>query len=223
MGPGEQALVIGAGNTHVPEAIAERADLVIAADGGLHTAQRQGLKVHIVVGDFDSVSSSALERARRSGAEIQRHRTDKDYNDLELALQVARDRVRRVHVVVDAGGRLDHALANVALLGSPTLAAIEVDATIGETPAWVIRPGMPRQLPLGVGEHLGLLALGGPARRVFTRGVRYRLHREDLWPFEARGTANEVTEDYPKVRLGEGVLLALSAPTPTNDHRGSVA
>src|SRR4051794_27377042 len=84
---------------------------VVAADSGLHHAQELGVPVDIVVGDLDSVDEIRLARAVETGTVVERHPVDKDYTDLELALQVAgRLGATDVLVVGGAGGRLDHFL-----------------------------------------------------------------------------------------------------------------
>jgi len=206
------ALVVAAGDVWIPDTVAADAEVVIAADGGLANVAAAGLRAHVVVGDMDSVDPEALESARSDGATVLEHPADKDHSDLELALAVAAERARRAHAALAEGGRLDHVLANVAVLGSPVLADTEVDATVGASRAWVIRPGKPRLLPLGPGDHCALLALGGPAAGITTTGLRFGLSDGELWPHEARGIANRVTAELPTVSLTGGVLLALSAP-----------
>src|SRR5262249_52023534 len=63
---------------------------VIAADSGLDHANRLGIAVHQVIGDFDSVSADALHTAESAGVRIDRHPAAKDATDLELALDAAR-------------------------------------------------------------------------------------------------------------------------------------
>src|SRR5690242_1534049 len=69
-----------------------RPDSVIAADSGLERAPALGLRVELVVGDFDSVDTAALARAVRSGVEVERHPAAKDRTDLELAVIAAQQR-----------------------------------------------------------------------------------------------------------------------------------
>ncbi len=217
------ALVVAAGEVVIPASVAADAEVVIAADGGLANLAAHGLRADVVVGDMDSVDPEALEQARKAGAEIRRHRAAKDHSDLELALAIAAERARRVHAALAEGGRLDHALANVAVLGSPVLAEVVVDAGIGDNRAWVIRPQRPRRLPLAAGDHCALVALGGPASGITTQGLRFELADGDLAPHEARGIANQATTAEPSVELTAGVLLALSAPRPASDRGGSRA
>jgi len=74
---------------------------VVAADSGLEHARELGLEVTIAVGDFDSASPEAVAAAEASGTRIERHSTEKDATDLELALDAALElRPRRV---ADAG------------------------------------------------------------------------------------------------------------------------
>ena len=86
-----RAIVLANGDPVAETPALPRDALVIAADGGLSLAAPLGLTVDIVIGDMDSVSAQDLEQARRSGARIDRHPTDKNITDLGLALDAAVD------------------------------------------------------------------------------------------------------------------------------------
>ena len=72
----------------VPPRSLPACSVVVAADSGLDQLVRHGIAAHHVVGDLDSVAASSLERARRDGARIHAHPSDKDATDLELALDL---------------------------------------------------------------------------------------------------------------------------------------
>jgi thiamine pyrophosphokinase len=204
-------VVVFAGGDPVSRAV--RAELpddatVVAADSGLHHAQDLGVPVDIVVGDLDSVDEARLAAEVARGAEVERHPPDKDFTDLELALHVARRlEADRVLVVGGAGGRLDHFLANALVLASDDFAAMEISALIGEARVTVVRRratlrGEPSSL-------LTLLPVGGRARGVRTKALRYPLVGEDLMPASTRGVSNEFLEPVAIVELDAGVLLAV--------------
>lgn len=189
------------------------ADLVVAADSGLDLALARGLDVDVVVGDMDSVDPASLAAAAERGVRVHRHPREKDETDLELALALALAAApTRIHVVVGAAGRLDHAVANLAVLASPRWASVEVDATVGKARVWVVRAMRP--LPLAIGDPVGLIPVGGPATGVSTEGLAYPLAGETLDPFAARAIANEVVAVPVRVGVEGGVLLAISGPTP---------
>ena len=181
---------------------------VIAADGGLDRAVSLGLAVDVVIGDLDSVSAGALSAAERSGARVVRHPEAKDATDLELALDeaVAVGAVR-VLVVGSAGGRLDHLLGSLLLLGSARYAGVEIDALVGEALVHVIRGE--RTLEGKPGALVSLLAVAGPARGVVTEGLRYPLTGETLEPGSSRGISNVLTGARARVTLEQGTLLAV--------------
>ena len=181
---------------------------VIAADSGLHHAQRHGFAVDVVVGDLDSVTSDALEAAKGAGATVVRHPADKDATDLELALLAARARgCTRVVVVGGGGGRLDHFLANAVLLAAASLAPLAVEARIGGTTITVVRDQA--ELIGAPGDVLTLLALGGPAAGVTTEGLQFPLHDETLESGSSRGVSNVFVTSVAHVLLRHGVLLAI--------------
>ena len=179
-------------------------DFLVAADSGADAALALGLRVDVIVGDFDSVSSQALAAAGRQ----RRHPVDKDATDLELALREARDLgAERITLIGGGGGRLDHFLANVALLGGEDLAGVAVDALMGKARLWVVRS---RQEITGrSGQVVSLLPLGGPARGVHTSGLRWALSGETLPAGSTRGVSNEMTGSRATVSLEGGVLLAI--------------
>ena len=63
--------------------------IVIAADAGVHEAERLGLRVDLLVGDLDSAQPAAVARVEATGGRVERHPADKDASDLELALVAA--------------------------------------------------------------------------------------------------------------------------------------
>ena len=188
------------------------ADIVIAADSGLEQADRLGLRVDVVVGDFDSVDPEALAAAQRGGAQIERHPAAKDHTDLELALLVAqRQGATSVIVVGGWGGRIDHGLANLLLLGSPEFASMRVEAIGAGGRVLAIHDKV--ELDGHEGDLVTLLAVGGDAHGVTTEGLRYPLRRETLHPGSTRGVSNEMLGSRSCVEVEQGVLLAIMPTT----------
>ncbi len=189
---------------------------VVAADGGVDRAHTLGLRVDVAIGDFDSVTPEGLAEAEADGARIVRHATEKDATDLELALDVALELApRRLVVVGSDGGRLDHLLAGLLLLGLDRYATLEIDAVLGGARAHVVRGR--RELAGTPGELISLLALHGPATKVATTGLAYPLRGERLLPGSSRGVSNVFAEAEATVSVGRGVVLAVR-PAPEREE-----
>jgi thiamine pyrophosphokinase len=187
-----------------------RPQFVVAADSGLAAAEALGLTVDVVVGDMDSIDPDALARAEARGVAVDRHREDKDKTDLELALDVAiaKAGVAAGYVVVTSvGGRLDHALANLLLLGSAAYASASVEAFVDEWHVSVVRRRS--RLRAHRGGLVTLLPVGGDAHGVVTEQLRYPLRGETLAVGTSRGVSNVAEADEFVVDLESGVLLAL--------------
>lgn len=188
---------------------------VIAADSGLHAALALGLHVDLVVGDLDSADPEAVAAALVAGAEVDRHPTDKDATDLELALQATL--TRRLHPVIVLGGasfdRVDHFMANALLLADPRFASLR--ATWHVKGATVVPVHDHVEIAGSPGDIVTLLAVGGPARGVVTYGLRWELHGETLASGSTRGVSNELVGTTGTISVDSGSLLAIlhrSAP-----------
>jgi thiamine pyrophosphokinase len=210
--PGKAVALVFAGGDPVDGDVAARLPqsgvTVVAADSGVEHALAIGRGVDLVIGDFDSANPAAVDTAVAGGAEVRRYPSDKDQSDLELALHAARaGGARRVIVVGGYGGRLDHSLANALLLASPSFADLDIEALVGDARITVIH--REARLTGAPGELCSLLAVGGTARGVRTRGLRYPLEGEDLLPGSTRGVSNEFSEPVATVSLDHGALLAV--------------
>jgi thiamine pyrophosphokinase len=210
--PGNAVALVFAGGEPVDGDVAARLPqsgvTVVAADSGVEHALAAGRGVDLVIGDFDSADPAAVDAAVAGGAEVRRYPTDKDQSDLELALHAARaGGARQVIVVGGYGGRLDHFLANALLLASPSFADLDIEALVGDARITVIHGDA--SLSGAPGDLCSLLAVGGTARGVRTRGLRYPLDGEDLLPGSTRGVSNEFSEPVATVSVDHGALLAV--------------
>ena len=203
----KHALVIAAcSDEHISEL--PDADIVIAADGGVDVAHSLGRKVDVLIGDFDSASAAGIAWAETSGAQVERHPQRKDFTDLELALTVAVECARSVHVIAAAGGRLDHSLGNLMVLASQRWACVTVSATIGSAHIDVVRDRC--QIRGNVGDTVSLIAIGGPAQGVVTSGLEYSLNGEQLQHCTARGVSNVIRSVPAEVVVSAGVLFVIN-------------
>ena len=195
--------------------------MVVAADGGFRHAPALGLRVDRWVGDGDSTPPVELEALAAAGVAIDRSKVDKDESDTELALLAALDAGADAITIIGAlgGPRVDHALANVALLQHAALAgrrAVLYDEH-GARLSLLVGPdhrGLPgtRDLAGRVGDLVSLLPLGESAHRVETEGLRYPLRDEPLLIGRARGLSNVREVPVARVVVGNGRLLVIETP-----------
>jgi thiamine pyrophosphokinase len=212
--PGATAVVVAKGiireNPAVDEVLA-RARTLYAADGGAHWLNERGLHPDVLVGDMDSVSRKLVERLEGGGCRIVRYPTDKDETDTELALRVAvEDGHSGLTLLGAIGDRLDHSLANVAVLGAPFLSAVDVCLFDGMARAWHVTG---RRVIRGApGDVVSLLPLGTRAEGIRTEGLEYALDHGALEPASPRGMSNVMTAQEAIVSLERGRLYVFHLP-----------
>jgi thiamine pyrophosphokinase len=207
--------VIVAGGEPLPvdKAQLSGADLVVAADAGASWLVEAGATPDLLVGDLDSIPPGLLAELEAAGVPIERHASDKDASDAELALEHAVARGADQVVVIGAlgGERLDHELANVLLLADRTWPATLVDLSIvrGGTQLRSLRGPGRLELRGAVGDLVSLLPLAGDADGVRTGGLRYPVDGEPLRFGRSRGLSNVVEGARASVSLERGTLLVI--------------
>lgn len=160
------------------------ADLLIAADGGAASLDRIGRRPDRLIGDLDSVSPDLVERLEAAGTRVERHPTDKDASDTELALGAAIAAGGTEVVLLGAlgGARLDHELANLLLIADPELEDVDVRLVRRGTTVRVLRGGS---------------------------RLRWSLTDAVLRMGRSRGLSNELVEASASVSLEHGTLLVV--------------
>jgi thiamine pyrophosphokinase len=188
------------------------ADLLIAADGGASSLDRIGRRPDRLIGDLDSVPEELVERLEAAGTRVERHPTDKDASDTELALEAAIAAGGTEIVLLGAlgGARLDHEVANLLLITDPGLEGVDVRLTRGGTTVRGLRGGG-RRLVLheAEGELVSLLPVGGDAKGVTTTGLRWSLTDAGLRMGRSRGLSNELVAATASVSIERGTLLVV--------------
>ena len=199
----------------------ERADLVIAADGGARYLLALGILPQIAVGDFDSLDPAALDRLVAAGVEVQRHPAHKAETDLELALLQAVARgAGCIYVLAALGGRADQHLANLQLLTHPALATLDVRLLHERWQVFVIRETA--RIVGAAGDIVSLLPMTEAVTGIVTEGLYYPLHDEALRLGPARGVSNVLLADEARVTIRDGIVLCMheqQATAPSSEQR----
>ncbi len=204
--------VVVAGSLLVGEldrASVERADLLVAVDGGADALARIGLVPAVLVGDLDSISAQALADLRSQGVEVVTLPTAKDETDTEAALRLAVERgATDITVYNGLGGpRLDHLVGNLLVLAAPWLAGVRVTLVDGLHEAFLVKSDA--SLSGRPGDVVSLLPLSERVEDVTTEGLLYPLRQEPLVQGETRGVSNEMTGERARVKHGTGALLLI--------------
>lgn len=205
------AVIFANGELHFPKKIreiAEGADLVVAADGGLRHLFELGLTPHLLIGDLDSVTTDEVDRARSLGCEVRQFPEEKDETDLELALlATAAAGYTRILILSALGGRLDQTLANIYLLNMPQLDRIDVRIDDGKTEVILFCAAV--ELKGTPGDTVSLLPLSPIVSGITTGGLKYPLTNESLVFFQSRGVSNVLLGTQARVSLESGILLCI--------------
>ncbi len=205
----QRALIVAGGQLPTLSTLerAGHAELVIAADSGLDHARALGVTPDVAIGDFDSVSKEGRAWAADNGIPTECHPADKDATDLELALDWAIQRHPTELVVIGlAGGRTDHYLANLAVLGG--FSGHRVRAEVDDATLWWVTDHL-RIEPDGL-ANVTLLAVGDDVTSVCTQGLLYPLDNEVLSVGSSRGVSNVPTGEPIEISVAGGTLLVVA-------------
>jgi thiamine pyrophosphokinase len=207
-----KAIVVAHGEAdEVDRSHLQGAGLVIAADGGALTCERWGILPHVVIGDLDSLGPERVSDLARRGATVEGRPAEKDESDTELAVgrAIAAGAEQVVLVGALGGLRLDHALANLLLLGDERYGGHVLRAVKGPVTVRALRGPDRIDLDGAPGDLVTLLAVGADAGGVRSEGLRYPLADETLHAGRSRGVSNVVAAVPAHVSCGSGLLLVI--------------
>ena len=178
-------------------------DWFIAADGGGRLAAALGVKPAVLVADFDSSAPPDTG----GDTEIVRLPMEKDWTDTQAAAMLALDRGYRDFLLLGCtGGRLDHTLANIAVL--LYLLRRGADALMADERNFLRLYGPGRyRVERRAGYKLSLFPYGGEVEGITVKNVRYPLEKARLTPDNSLGVSNEFLENPAEISFDKGVLM----------------
>ncbi|MDX1378866.1 MAG: thiamine diphosphokinase [Anaerolineales bacterium] len=181
-------------------------DFIICADGGTRHASALDVRPDLVIGDMDSTDKALLKKLRGEGVSIELYPRDKNETDLELAMNKSIELNAKEIVIVGAvGGRLDHTLANIALLSTPHLSAFNPKLDDGLEKIFFCRDQV--EVRGRSGDIVSLIPWQGPVTGIHTKNLKWSLDNETLLPEQTRGISNKMTGDVAMIKISSGLLL----------------
>ena len=203
--------VLGAGEIlnyqRVAQLIAPGA-FIVCADGGLRHCQPLKLAPDLLVGDFDSLTTEPPPGVERVSLSVDKNYTD-SFHAAEIAVQRGQTQLLLTGML---GGRLDHTLANIALLCALAGQGVYAMLTDGATDAYGLAGGGKLVLPHRQGCYFSVLALE-QCEQVTIQGGKYPLKGYSLRADDPRAISNEFTPGKDvTISQRAGLLAAIVSP-----------
>jgi len=199
-------------------ALVASADYIIAANGGFSKALTHGVRVDEVVGDLDSASDqSVCALDGPTAPPVDLFPRDKDWTDLELAIDRAllRDPAKIV-LVGAAGDRLDHTLTNLHLLEKGILAGVPMVLMAGDEDAHLVNDRIALD-GAKIADRVSLVPVSDSVV-VTTHGLQFPLRSERLCRPASRGVSNIVDALPVRICVEKGLLLVIHAAMENDEH-----
>lgn len=193
----------------------EAFDKVIAVDGGLETAEALKLVPDYVVGDFDTVKPSVLDRFRQVPYIVwEQHRPEKNETDTELARSRALTLgCGRIVFLGATGGRLDHMLGNIHVLYACLQKGVEAWIVDRRNRLYLLDEGKTFYRDQQWGKYVSFLPYTEQVTGITLTGFQYPLNKKDIHRGEEAGLciSNEIAEDRATLEFEEGVLICVES------------
>jgi thiamine pyrophosphokinase len=189
--------------------IAGRADLVVAADGGVRYALDAGVIPDLVVGDMDSLGEVEVREIEERRTLLERHPARKDKMDGHLAVLAVRERGgKAVDLLCAAGGRFSALFAVPHILLAAERMGLRATMVASWGQAFVIEAGS-RSVAGNPHDSVSVFPFTGPATGVTLEGFGYPLENARLEVGDTLGFHNELVGEAGRVHVGGGALLVI--------------
>lgn len=192
-------------------------DYCIAADSGLVMADKLGITVDLLLGDYDSVDKKIFEKYNGNTKTIT-YPCEKDYTDTHLALKKAIEKIKKMQdaskdstedeiaIIGATGTRYDHVFTNIFVLDESLEAGIRCAIYDKNNKIYLADKSFEIRKDKQFGDYLSFAPMT-PEAGLSLSGVKYPLDRYTLRQGESICQSNEITEIIAKVEIFTGKLV----------------
>lgn len=192
--------------------VKEQYSMIIAADHGLMIADQLNLTLDYIVGDFDSVPETLLDKYRKISTPIQTFPIEKDKTDTQIAIELAlMHNATSIDLIGATGTRLDHVLANIHLLMLPM--QLDINANILDTnnKIYLKKESFSILKNEQYGNFISLLPFNGQVNGLTLKGFKYPLNSITLTSGSSLGISNQILEETAVVEFTNGILIVIES------------
>ncbi|WP_326909262.1 thiamine diphosphokinase [Sedimentibacter sp. MB31-C6] len=208
-------LIIGNGssfNKYSNEEVFNSIELIICADGGLSKAEILGLVPDIIIGDFDSVNYSILKKYEDMNVEIIKYPAEKDYTDMELAIDLAVNKGYKDMIILGATGtRLDHTMANMLLLEKYYKQGIKIKIIDNNNIIQIISDDTKLTLQYKKNYFISIVPITEEINDLTLKGFKYPLNKVNVKRGSTLCISNEINVKVSEVTLRSGTAFLIVA------------
>ncbi|ACV62648.1 thiamine pyrophosphokinase [Desulfofarcimen acetoxidans DSM 771] len=190
-------------------------DYIICVDGGARHAEALKIIPQMLIGDFDSIAESTLEKFLSAGSQVKRYPPEKDQVDTELAIiEAIKLKPEQILLMGVLGDRLDHTLANIQLLVIPAAKEIECCIISDCHMISLIMPEHTAVIEGKPGDLLSLLPLTQTVQGVNSYGLKWNLHDSVFTFNQPLGISNVLQGESAWVKIKAGIMLLIKVFEP---------
>lgn len=187
---------------------AKNYDYLIATDLASLKLINKGIIPDLAIGDFDSVSKKDLEFLKRQISNISAYPSEKNYTDLELAVNKAiKLKPGAIDIFGVTGTRVDHLLAAVFLLEKIVSSAISAKIIDRNNEIFLVKNST-SLLKSADYTFLSLIPLNQEVM-VSIKGTKYELANKKINRGQTIGISNEITGKFCQITVHQGILIVI--------------
>jgi thiamine pyrophosphokinase len=205
------ALIVAGGkkpSKKMLKAYFQKSDVVIAADHGGDYLKSHRLIPDALVGDFDSIDAKTLKWFENKDVKIHMTKPEKDETDTMLAVLLAKGlKADIVYILGGMGKRLDHMLANIALLSYAKARGIK--AYLLDECNEVFLLDEKNSFVMDLQDNLSLFSITESSKFRSSSGLKYSLNHLTLNRDYPIGTSNLVIDTHVNIEIEFGCVMAI--------------
>ena len=167
-----------------------------------------------------------LEKLNREGKRVLTYPARKDFSDSEAAvreavriimdarqkadsIQETTDVYDEIYLLGATGGRLDHFLANLAVLMIPTKLGIRAWILDEKNRITLLREGCSLEKKHTFGKYVSLIPYTDEVTGVALKGFRYLLNGHTFTRDNTLGLSNEIEDEIAEISFESGILIMI--------------
>lgn len=195
--------------------------MIICVDSGLKVADQMQLNIDYIVGDFDSIEDTIINKYKKAIKEHKINTTLMEYNpikdatDTQIAVELAIE--KEVDTIVILGGmgtRMDHFIATIHILLKAVSKNIETYLLDAHNKIYLANQSFSIEKRNLYGPYLSLLPFTEKVEGITLKGMKYPLSDYTMTIGESLGVSNEVIQEKAEVAFRTGILIVVEA----SDH-----